>query len=103
MARINDLRSNAVLQKKINYSDGGIMTRKEWIEMQFKKGAKVEQSTKDKIKWNRVKYNRMGLLDQIQYEKKCDEKIICYDLYPVGVEHFNEITKTEFDYFNNLK
>jgi hypothetical protein len=93
-----------ILNTLVNYSEG-VMSRKQWIELKFKNGGILYEDTKPRIKWNRIKYNRMSNRDeQIEYEKKCDEKIISYNLKKNENEcSFYEITKTEFDYFNSLK
>ena len=80
----------------------GIMTRREYIEMQKKAGARVEISTKNKIQYNRLKYNRMDGREQDVYMKKCNEKVTCYILCPPGDKYFTDITKTEHDYFLSL-
>ena len=80
----------------------GIMTRKEWIELQFKNGSTVEESTKNKIDYNRTKFNRMNYKEQEEYLSKCYEKIPCYNL-TMKDESFYHISKAEFDYFNSLK
>jgi hypothetical protein len=97
-----EAKKNITLNKFIRYNDE-IITKREYIQRHKKEGAKVEISTKNRIQFNRIKFNRMcSNQEQQEYEKKCNEKIICYNLHPANVEYYNEITKTEFDYFNSL-
>lgn len=97
-----EAKAQKSLSIKMRY-DEGILTKKEWIELKHKQGAKVEISTKNRIQFNRIKFNRMySNKEQEDYKKKCNEKVTCYNLHPAGVTYYNEITKTEFDYFNSL-
>jgi len=104
------LAQKAKAEKSLNiqmrYSEG-VMTKKAWIELQLKKGSTVEQGTKNRIQFNRIKYNRMGggiwSNEQDEYEKKCNEIVVSYKIYEAGKTSFYEITKTEYDYFNSLK
>ena len=93
------------LNIQMRYSEG-IMTKKEWIELNFKKGATVEESTKNRLQFNRIKYNRLrgGIWsnEQEEYEKKCNEIVKCYNIHKKNETSYWEITKTEFDYFNTL-
>lgn len=102
MKTILDYRKESILQKKIRFSEG-VMTRKEWLDLKRIQGAWVKESTKSRVQYNRIKYNRMGSYEeQREYEKKCAEKIPCYELHekPNDTAYF-EITKTEFEYFQN--
>lgn len=94
-----------VLNTKVRYEEG-VMTRREWLNMWRVKGATVEESTKNRIQFNRLKFNRMkgGIWsnEQSEYEKKCNEMIPCYNLRIPNERSFFEITKTEFEYFNNM-
>lgn len=95
-------KAQKTLNTLVRYSEG-VMTRKEFIELKHKQGARVEISTKNKIQYSRTKFNRMwNERDQDEYMKKCDEKVICYNLHPEGENYYNEITKTEYDYFLTL-
>jgi len=102
---------NAALQAKAEKSlnirvryDEGIMTRREWLKMQLAKGATVKEGTKNRIDFNRIKFNRMcSYAEQIEYEKKCHEKVICYELRLPGESAYWEITKTEFEAFKALE
>lgn len=103
---IQDYKKEAILNKVFRY-DEGVMTRREWLNLMRVKGAFVEESTKNRIQFDRVKYNRMGggiwSNEQEEYEKKCDEKVPCYNLRTPSNSYFFEITKTEYDYFKGLQ
>ena len=98
-------RAEKILNTKMRYEEG-VMTRREWLNMWRVKGATVEESTKNRIQFNRLKFNRMkgGIWsnEQSEYEKKCNEMIPCYNLRIPNERSFFEITKTEFEYFNNM-
>lgn len=95
-------RQEKILNTLVNYNTV-VMTRKEWLKLQCKEGASVRESTKNKLQYNRIKYNRMSSeREQDEYMKKCDEKVVCYELYKDGKTSFWEITKTEYDFFNSL-
>jgi hypothetical protein len=105
---------NAALQAKKDKSlnirvryEEGIMTRREWLKMQLVKGATVEESTKNRIQFDRVKFNRMkgGIWsnEQEEYEKKCNERVKCWELRLPGDSSFWEITKTEYEHFKALQ
>lgn len=99
-----EAKANKSLDIKMNYAEGGIMTRRNWLRMQMIKGAFVQEGTKNKVQYNRTKFNRMwDNQDQDAYMKKCNEKVICYELRLPGENAFWEITKTEFDHFENLQ
>lgn len=101
---ISDYRKESVLNKKLNYNGFGVMTRREWLDLLRVKGAKVEESTKSKVQYNRIKFNRMDGEQQKEYEKKLNEKVPCYRLYEKeGDTSAWEITKTEYDYFLNAQ
>lgn len=97
-------KQNKSLDIRMNYDEGGIMTRRDWLKMQMVKGGYVEESTKNRIQFNRTKFNRMSYNDdQEAYMKKCNEKVVCYNLHLPGERAFWEITKTEYDYFKDLQ
>ena len=103
---IQDYKKEAILNKVFRY-DEGVMTRREWLNLMRVKGAYVEESTKNRIQFNRIKYNRMkgGIWsnEQEEYEKKCAEIVPCYNLKFPSESSFFEITKTEYDYFKGLE
>jgi len=98
-------KTEKVLNTKVRYEEG-VMTRREWLNMWRIKGATVEESTKNRIQFNRLKFNRLpgGIWsnEQNEYEKKCNEMIPCYNLRIPNERSFFEITKTEYEYFNNM-
>ena len=70
MKTIQDHRNEATLNVKMRYEEG-VMTRKEWIELMKSKGNSVIESTKNRIDFNRKKYNRMtSYREQEEYERK---------------------------------
>ena len=84
-----------------NYKEG-LMTRLQWLKLQKSKGKIVEISTKNRLDWNRVKYNRMtSEKEQAEYMAKCDEKVPCYVLKSPNETSFYYITKTEYEAFLN--
>lgn len=103
---IQDYKKEAILNKQFRY-DEGVMTRREWLNLMRVKGAYVEESTKNRIQFDRIKYNRMkgGIWsnEQDEYEKKCAEKVPCYNLRTPNESSYFEITKTEFDYFKGME
>lgn len=102
MKEANKARAEKVLNVLMRY-DEGVMSRRDWLEMQFNKGSSVRESTKNRIDFDRRKFNRMtSYAEQEVYEKKCSEKVICYKLDLID-ESFYYITKAEFEYFNSLK
>ena len=103
---IQDYKKEAILNKVFRY-DEGVMTRREWLNLMRVKGAYVEESTKNRIQFDRIKYNRMkgGIWsnEQEEYEKKCAEIVPCYNLKFPSESFFFEITKTEYDYFKGAE
>lgn len=100
---MNRARTDKILQKKYNFQEG-VMTRMEWIQLMVSIGATVKIGTKCPTRWNRTKFNRMDYKEQGAYEKKLAVRVPCYELYRPGQESiYTEITKTEFDFFNQLK
>lgn len=107
MTNINialEAKRDKTLNKLIRV-DGVIMTRLDWLKIKHKEGCSVREETKNRIQFDRRKFNRFDNYDeQWEYERKCNEKVPCYRLYLADEEDtFYEITKTEFEYFNNLK
>jgi len=100
ISKAQEAKAKKSLEIIMRYSEG-VMTRKEWIELQKTNGAKVEQAYKNRIDFNRIKYNRMGMFEQEEYERKCNEKVPCFKLN-LEDNYFHYITKAEFDYFNTL-
>lgn len=101
MNNLQQAKINTTLDTKVRYREG-IMTRREWLNLMKSKGATVEESTKARIMFNRTKYNRMTGKEQEEYERKTNERVICYNLQPAAVSSYFEITKTEYNYFITL-
>jgi len=103
---IQDYKKEATLNKVFRYPEG-IMSRRDWLRMMQVKGATVEESKKNRIQFDRIKFNRMkgGIWsnEQSEYEKKCNEMIPCYNLRLPNESSFFEITKTEYEYFKALE
>ena len=92
-------KNDKTLNTKVRYEEG-IMTRLEWLRMQYIKGATVNEGTKNRLQYNRTKFNRMtSVKEQDEYMAKCNEKVICYELHLPNERAFWEITKTEYDRF----
>lgn len=102
MKNVQDARKEFILNKQMNYN-GEILTRSAWLKRCFKQGAFIVLSESPKIKFNRLKYNRMNGREQEQYEKQCSIMIPCYELHFKNESGFYDITKTEYDYFLNLQ
>lgn len=103
MKSITQLKAESTLNKLVRYQEG-VMSRKDWLKMQLAKGATVEQSVKPQVQFNRIKYNRMSK-GQDEYMKKCNTMVTCFYLNEKvegNVKTGYEITKTEYDYFNNV-
>lgn len=96
-------KQEKVLDTKVYFTEG-LMTRRDWLILQKQNGSTVRESTKPRNKFSRTKFNRMmGADQQKEYERKCfEEKVICFELVLTD-RSFYEITKTEFNFFNQLK
>jgi len=99
MKNITDHRKQSILNFKMRYEEG-IMTRAEWIKIKLSQEWYAKEETKSKIQYSRAKFNKMNRKEQEEYERKCAEMVPCWVLQK-GRESF-EITKTEFEYFNQL-
>lgn len=99
MKNITDYRKQSILNFKMRYEEG-IMTRAEWIKIKLSQEWYAKEETKSKIQYSRAKFNKMNRKEQEEYERKCAEMVPCWVLQK-GRESF-EITKTEFEYFNQL-
>jgi hypothetical protein len=77
--------------------------RYKFIEDLNKICIRLEVGTQDKIKFNRLKYNRMdNNKEQEEYKNKCNEQIPAYRVF-IEENKFYSITKTEFDYLNFIR
>lgn len=100
MKEANEAKAQKTLSTLMRY-DGVVMSRKEWIEIQHKNGSTTRLDEKNKIMFDRRKFNRMNYAEQEAYEKRCNEKVPFFRL-DKGDGIYYEITKAEFDYFNSL-
>ena len=102
MNNIQEQRESHTLTVKMRYEEG-VMTRKEWIELKHSQGWYSNEGTRNRIQFNRTKFNRMSSYkEQEEYEKKCEEKILQYELRHHDINSIFDITKAEFNYFNTL-
>lgn len=102
--KLQEAKINSILNTKMNYSNYGIMTRRDWLHKMLDKGAYCESREVPKYGFNRIKFNRMEWDEQAAYEKKLEEKKIGYFIYPEGKEKpFYEITKTEYNYYLSIQ
>ena len=103
--KAREIKNDKSLDTLVRYAEGGVMSKRSWLQMQLNRGSYVTTREMAKYVWNRVKYNRMSnQAEQEEYERKMNETKIAYILmHPENENSFWEITKTEFDYFNKLK
>ncbi len=107
MTNINAARAaknDKSLNTLVRYEEYGVITRREWLNRQQVKGAYVTTQEEPKYRYNRVKYNRMSShAEQEEYERKLKETKIGYSLRLPGQNVFWDITKTEYEYFQNIQ
>ena len=101
MNNLQQIKADKSLDTLVRYPEG-VMTKRQWIDLMRNTGATTEQSTRPRIYFNRTKYNRMTGREQEEYERKCEERIPCYNLKPCNSTGYFEISKAEYDYFNSL-
>lgn len=101
--KANQVRSEKALEKQINTSDYGIISKKQFIEKLFKAGATSRIELRHPFQFDRIKYNRMTNAngEQDAYDKKYNEKVPRYEIVKSD-ESFYEVSKSEYDYFNTL-
>lgn len=95
-------KANKTLNMLIRYEEG-VMSRREWLKIQLSKGATVTEAIKNRIMFDRRKFNRLCGQEQRDYEKKTEEKVPCYELRLPNQSGYWEITKTEYDHFKDLQ
>lgn len=84
--------------EKLTRHNGKIITKKEFIEDLINSGYVPQESEKNRVQFDRRKFNRMtNYREQEEYEKKCNEMIKCF-IIKNSEGCFYEITKAEFDY-----
>lgn len=100
MKTLQQHKADSTLNKVFRYPEG-VMTRREWLNLMIIRGCNVEGYQKHMLDYNRTKYNRLTGKEQDEYERKCNTMVTGYRLnIPGGC--FQDITKTEYDYFNNM-
>ena len=102
LQKLHQAKAEQSLNVKVRYAEG-IMTRREWIDLMRIRGARVEESTRPRVMFSRTKYNRLTGWEQEEYERKTNERVPCYNLHPAGEAGYFEISKAEYDYFNNMQ
>lgn len=114
---IQDYKKDATLNKVFRYPEG-VMSRREWLRIMQVKGATVKEETKrnyaaeDKLQqWiydnrNDNSGNPNWPATKNWLQKKEDLKAgiykTVYSLHIPGENSFQDITKTEYEYFNNV-
>lgn len=97
-------KNDKSLDTLVRYEEYGVLTRREWLKKQQVKGAYVTTQEEPKYRFDRIKYNRMSSYkEQEEYDRKMEEKKIGYSLRFYGSNTFWDISKTEYDYFQNLQ
>lgn len=97
--------NNSALQKKVNISEFGVITKAEFCQKAKAAGWRVEakeMSGYQNGEYNRTKFNRMTGDEQAAYEARLNKTKTVYSIYPPAGSGFYDISKTEFDYFNQL-
>lgn len=117
MKTIQDHKKDATLNKAFRY-DEGVMTRREWLNMWMVKGATVKETSRRNLaaeqkleQWlydNRddISGNMNWPPTKRYYEKKAELAAGIfkteYSLHLPNCNTLYDITKTEYDYFNNM-
>lgn len=101
MKTIADHKKESVLNTVINH-DGDLITRKQWLENELKKGSKAIVKTVPKYKFSRAKYNRMTGLEQLEYDAKMKETKKAFELESFD-GYYYDLNKTEYEYFMELQ
>jgi hypothetical protein len=95
--KAREARAEQALEKLIRHN-GKIMTKKEFIEDLINNGYKPEESEKNRVQFDRRKFNRMtNYWEQEEYERKCNEKVKCF-IIKNSEGCYYEISKAEFNY-----
>jgi hypothetical protein len=95
----------ASLNKKVNYEEFGVLTKREFLETCKSQGWTVQVKLLNGYAngdYNRKHFNRLSGDEQAAYEAKMAIKKEVYSIHPPEGSTFYDITKTEFEYFNNL-
>ena len=100
MKTLTESRNEAYLNKSISH-EGRVMTRKQFIECLVSKGYLPNESTQEKYKCSRTRFNRMTGREQDAFDKKqC--LIPYYSCYIPNNPNGFELSKIDFDYMNSL-
>jgi len=93
------------LQKKVNYSEFGVITKEEFI----RKAKALSWTVKAKElngyqngQYNRRHFNQLTGDAQRKYEEGLSRIKTVYSIYPPTGTGFYDITRTEFEFFNSL-
>lgn len=95
----NLARLNKSLNNRLRF-DNEVLTIKQAIELN--KFSRADSFTAPKVRYNRIKFNRMNYEEQAIYEAKMKETKIVYALYIKGSSSFYEVPKLVHDYFNSI-
>lgn len=93
------------LQKRVNYSEFGVLTKQQFIEKAKRNGWQVQAKDLNGYQngeYNRAHFNRLQGEDQTKYESKLQKVKTVYSIQAPGESSFYDITRTEFEYFNAL-
>jgi hypothetical protein len=101
MRTIQQKKAEHTLNKVLRYPEG-IMSRRDWLNLQRVRGAFVKEETTARVQFSRTRYNRLTGQAQDEYYQKTLQKRPCFNLY-FDNRTFIEITKAEFEYFQNMQ
>ncbi len=85
------------MEQKYKFSNGFIGTEQEYVEKHTPNGIKEQEEPA--VQFNRIKWNRMTSEEQIEFERRRNEKIKRY--YAVYENGSMRISKRTFDFLNN--
>lgn len=116
MKKIQDYRKESTLNKVFRYPEG-LMTRQQWLKMMQVKGWKAEERTRrnyaaeEKLKeWLRVEKmnvpmgnpNYPSTKNYLKEKERLAAGIYKTEYCLINYNSVYDITKTEYEYFNNL-
>jgi hypothetical protein len=102
IAPAQEALSHMTLEKKLNYADMGIMTRRQFVKKMHGLGANAKVAQVPKFQYSRSAFNRMDAKEQRKYEAKLKEYKTEYQIHHPGGSHW-AVTKTEYDYFQSME
>lgn len=100
LIKANEARKENALNKLYNFYGIGIKSFKQLIDNGTFVDSKITEEPK--VKYNRVKYNRMDNAQQIAYEKTMQEMKTVYNLCYAD-NSFAECPKMVFEYYNETQ